>query len=52
MNVVLGSLYNISEEDHQTAATILNNIVLGLGALSTAVNAFISAFEMSGGVVS
>jgi hypothetical protein len=51
MNVVLGSIYNIGEENHQRAATILNNIVLALGALTTAVNAFISAFEMSETVV-
>lgn len=51
MNVVLGSLYNISEEDHQTAASILNNIVLALGALSTVVNAIISSFDMSESVV-
>ncbi|XP_021942424.1 ninjurin-2-like [Zootermopsis nevadensis] len=51
MNVVLGSLYNISEEGHQTAASILNNIVLALGALSTVVNAIISSFDMSESVV-
>jgi hypothetical protein len=51
MNVVLGSLYNIGEEGHQIVASILNNIVLALGALSTVVNAIISAFDMSERVV-
>ncbi|PSN39655.1 hypothetical protein C0J52_18467 [Blattella germanica] len=47
LNVVLGSLYNISQEDHQTAANVINNIVLGLGALTTVVNAVVSSFDMS-----
>ncbi|KAJ9581251.1 hypothetical protein L9F63_023577 [Diploptera punctata] len=47
LNVVLGSLYNISQEDHQKAATILNNIVLLLGVFTTLVNAIISGFDMS-----
>lgn len=51
VNVVLGALYDIAEETQQKTAAILNNIVLGLGAVTTVVNAIISAFDMSETVV-
>lgn len=51
MNVVLGSLYNIGEENQQRAASTINNIVLALGVFTTVVNAIISAFDMSEKVV-
>ncbi|GFG40972.1 hypothetical protein Cfor_02950 [Coptotermes formosanus] len=47
INVVLGSLYNIADESHQKTATVLNNVVLGLGGLTTVVNAILSSFDMS-----
>jgi hypothetical protein len=47
MNVVLGSVYNIVDESHQKTATVLNNVVLILGVLTTVVNTVISAFDMS-----
>jgi hypothetical protein len=47
LNVVLGSLYDIADESHQKTAAVLNNTVLGLGVVSTVVNAVISAFDMS-----
>ena len=45
--MVLGILYDISEENHQKAASILNNIVLLLGVFTTVVNAVVSGFDMS-----
>jgi hypothetical protein len=51
MNVVLGTLYDIAEETHQKTAAVLNNVVLGLGVITTVVNAVISAFDMSETVV-
>jgi hypothetical protein len=47
LNVVLGSLYDIADESHQKTAAVLNNVVLGLGVVTTVVNAIISAFDMS-----
>ncbi|XP_069685652.1 ninjurin-1-like [Periplaneta americana] len=47
LNVTLGVLYNIGEEDHQVSATVLNNIVMALGALSTIINTIASGFDMS-----
>jgi hypothetical protein len=47
LNVVLGSLYDLADESHQKTATILNNVVLGLGVLTTVVNAILSSFDMS-----
>jgi hypothetical protein len=51
MNVVLGALYDIAEESQQNTAAVLNNVVLGLGVVTTVVNAIVSAFDMSGTVV-
>lgn len=45
--MVLGSLYDIADESHQKTAAVLNNVVLGLGVVTTVVNAIISAFDMS-----
>ena len=47
LNVALGSVYDIGDEAHQKTATLLNNIVLGLGVLTTVVNTIISAFDMN-----
>ena len=47
LNVVLGSLYDLAEESHQKTATILNNVVMALGVLTTVVNTILSAFDMS-----
>ena len=47
MNVALGSVYDIDDDAHQKTATLLNNIVLGLGVLTTVVNTIISAFDMN-----
>ena len=46
MNAVLGYMYDIVDESHQTTATVLNNIVLVLGVLTSAVNTVISGFDM------
>ncbi|XP_023701423.1 ninjurin-1 [Cryptotermes secundus] len=51
VNVVLGALYDIAEETQQKTAAVLNNVVLGLGVVTTVVNAIISAFDMSETVV-
>jgi hypothetical protein len=45
--VVLGALYNIVDESHQQAATVLNNIVLVLGVLTGVVNSITSFLDMS-----
>jgi hypothetical protein len=47
LNVVLGALYNIVDESHQQAATVLNNIVLVLGVLTGVVNSITSFLDMS-----
>lgn len=51
INVVLGSLYNISEDSHQKKSILLNNVVLTLGVFTTVVNVIISAFDMSESIV-
>lgn len=45
--LVLGALYNIADESHQNAATVLNNIVLILGVLTGVVNSIASAFDVT-----
>jgi hypothetical protein len=47
LNIALGTVYNIDDEAHQKTATVLNNIGLGLGVLTTVVNTIISAFDMN-----
>jgi hypothetical protein len=47
LNVALGTCYDLGEESHLKMAAIMNNISLGLGILTSLVNAAISAFDMS-----
>jgi hypothetical protein len=46
MYVVLGTVVNILDEAHQKTATVMNDIILVLGVLTSVVNGVLSAFDM------
>jgi hypothetical protein len=47
LNVTLGTCCNIEDEAHHNVAIVLNNVSLGLGVVTTAINCIISVFDLT-----